>query len=380
LKKQLDESTQKIDRLQMDGKFEEASKLLYVAIPDLHKKMDQYEKNIAKEHSLIRDSVTSHEVAEVISKSTGIPLNKLMENEKTKLLHLDDELKKRVKGQDEAVNLVSKAVLRSRASINDPNRPIGSFLFLGPTGVGKTELAKALAFELFDTEKSMVRFDMSEYMEKHSVSKLIGAPPGYVGYEQAGALTEAIRRRPYSVVLFDEIEKAHSDVLNILLQVLDDGQLRDSQGREVNFKNTIIIMTSNMGSQEILEGKKDAAIMEMKKALKPEFINRIDEIVVFNSLTDEVIKQIIIKLLDDLSMRLKSEDYIVHFDESLITKIKQEGYDPTYGARPIKRYLQKHIENFLANAIIANEIVKNKPYKIYIDKNKKINIMENKKN
>jgi ATP-dependent Clp protease ATP-binding subunit ClpB len=366
--------------LQLEGEFEKASKLLYVAIPELHKKIDQYEKIIAKENSLIRDSVTSHEVAEVISKSTGIPLNKLMENEKAKLLHLDAELKKRVKGQDDAVNLVAKAVLRSRASINDPNRPIGSFLFLGSTGVGKTELAKALAFELFDTEKSMVRFDMSEYMEKHSVSKLIGAPPGYVGYEQAGSLTEAIRRRPYSVILFDEIEKAHPDVLNILLQVLDDGQLRDSQGREVNFKNTIIIMTSNMGSQEILEGKKDAAINEIKKILRPEFLNRIDEIVVFNTLTDEVVTQIIAKLLNDLSIRLKNEDYFIHFDDSLINKIKQEGYDATYGARPIKRYLQKHIENFLANTIIANEIIKNKPYKIYIDKNKRINIMENKKN
>jgi ATP-dependent Clp protease ATP-binding subunit ClpB len=353
---------------------------LYVAIPELQKKIEKCEKTIANENSLIRDSVTAQEVAEVISKSTGIPLNKLMENEKTKLLHLDDELKKRVKGQDEAINLVAKAVLRSRAAVNDPNRPIGSFLFLGPTGVGKTELAKSLAFELFDTEKSMVRFDMSEYMEKHSVSKLIGAPPGYVGYEQAGTLTEAIRRKPYSVILFDEIEKAHSDVLNILLQVLDDGQLRDSQGREVNFKNTIIIMTSNIGSQEILEGHKDAAMNELRKALKPEFINRIDEVVVFNSLTDEIVQQIIVKLLDDLSNRLRSEEYLISFDESLITKIKQEGYDPVYGARPLKRYIQKYIENFLANAIISNEVIKNKSYRVYIDKNRKINLMENKKN
>jgi ATP-dependent Clp protease ATP-binding subunit ClpB len=365
----------------MEGEFEKASKLLYVTIPDLQKKIQDFEKKIQSEDKqIIRDSVTTTEIAEVISKATGIPLNKLMSEEKNKLLHLNVELAKRVKGQTEAIDLVTQAVLRGRAGINDPNRPIGSFLFMGPTGVGKTELAKTLAYELFDSEKAMVRFDMSEYMEKHSVSKLIGAPPGYVGYEQAGALTEAVRRRPYSVVLFDEIEKAHSDVLNILLQVLDDGQLKDSQGRLVNFKNTLIIMTTNLGHQEILDNKKEDALKELKKYLKPEFINRIDEIIIFNSLNDKVINEIIIKLLNDLSERLKGEDINVIFDESLLLKIRQEGYDPTYGARPIKRYIQKHIENYLANEILANNLKKNKSYKVYLDKNKKISVMESKKN
>jgi ATP-dependent Clp protease ATP-binding subunit ClpB len=369
-----------VDRLQMDGEFEKASKLLYVAIPDLQKKIDQYEKNINGEGNLlIRDSVTTNEVAEVIAKATGIHLNKLIESERTKLLNLDRELKLRVKGQNEAVDLVAKAVLRGRAGINDPSRPIGSFLFIGPTGVGKTELSKALASELFDSEKSMIRFDMSEYMEKHSISKLIGAPPGYVGYEQAGALTEAVRRRPYAVILFDEIEKAHADVLNILLQVLDDGQLKDSQGRLVNFKNTIIIMTTNIGSQEVLDGKKEQAINEIKKYLKPEFINRIDELIVFNALNDGTIHEIIQKMLEELSQRLKGEDINVTFDENLYTKIKKEGYDINYGARPIKRYIQKHLENFLAEEILSNQLKKNKSYRVALDKDKKIVISENHK-
>ncbi|MDR2823080.1 MAG: AAA family ATPase [Mycoplasmataceae bacterium] len=380
LKKELDDSKQKVDRLQMDGEFEKASKLLYVAIPDLQKKIDQYEKNINGEGNLlIRDSVTTNEVAEVIAKATGIHLNKLIESERTKLLNLDRELKLRVKGQNEAVDLVAKAVLRGRAGINDPSRPIGSFLFIGPTGVGKTELSKALASELFDSEKSMIRFDMSEYMEKHSISKLIGAPPGYVGYEQAGALTEAVRRRPYAVILFDEIEKAHADVLNILLQVLDDGQLKDSQGRLVNFKNTIIIMTTNIGSQEVLDGKKEQAINEIKKYLKPEFINRIDELIVFNALNDGTIHEIIQKMLEELSQRLKGEDINVTFDENLYTKIKKEGYDINYGARPIKRYIQKHLENFLAEEILSNQLKKNKSYRVALDKDKKIVISENHK-
>jgi ATP-dependent Clp protease ATP-binding subunit ClpB len=303
-----------------------------------------------------------------------------MSNERSKLVNLNIDIKKRVKGQNEAVDIVAQAVLRGRAGINDPNRPIGSFLFMGPTGVGKTELAKSLAYELFDSEKAMVRFDMSEYMEKHSVSKLIGAPPGYVGYEQAGALTEAVRRKPYSVILFDEIEKAHQDVLNILLQVLDDGQLKDSQGRLVNFKNTIVIMTTNIGQNEILTSKKEDALKELKKHLRPEFINRIDEVIVFNSLNENVIDEIIEKLLDDLSKRLKTSDINVSFDESLITKVRKEAYDLNYGARPIKRYIQKHLENYLASKIVSNELIKNKPYKVYIDKNKNIAIMENKKN
>jgi ATP-dependent Clp protease ATP-binding subunit ClpB len=377
----LETSRQKIDRLQSEGEFEKASKLLYVVIPDLQKKIKDYEKKIQEEgKQIIRDAVTANEIGEVVSKTTGIPLNKLMSEERTKLLNLREDLGKRVKGQKEAIDLVAQAVLRGRAGINDPNRPIGSFLFMGPTGVGKTELARTLAYELFDSEKAMVRFDMSEYMEKHSVSKLIGAPPGYVGYEQAGALTEAIRRRPYSVVLFDEIEKAHSDVLNILLQVLDDGQLKDSQGRSVNFKNTIVIMTTNLGHQEILDNKKDQCLVELKKYLKPEFINRIDEIIIFNALDEKIINEIIIKLLDELTERLKNEDIYVEFEDSLLTKIRQEGYDPTYGARPIKRYIQKHIENYLANEILANNIKKNKHYKMYLDKNKRVTVMETKKN
>jgi ATP-dependent Clp protease ATP-binding subunit ClpB len=369
-----------VDRLQMDGEFEKASKLLYATIPELQKKIDQYEQDIeTKGHSLIRDAVTINEVAEVISKSTGIPLNKLMENEKTKLLNLDKQLKTKVIGQDKAVDLVAQAVLRGRAGINDPNRPIGSFLFIGPTGVGKTELAKALATELFDNEKAMVRFDMSEFMEKHSVSKLIGAPPGYVGYEQAGGLTEAIRRRPYSVILFDEIEKAHPDVLNILLQVLDDGRLKDSQGRDVNFKNTIIIMTSNIGSQHTTEGNSEKSLEELKKYLKPEFFNRIDEVVQFNSLPGDAIVGIIKKMLNDLSLRLKQEDIFIRFNDSAINKIKNEGYDAFYGARPIKRYIQKNIENYLASEILNNKLKKNKEYELSLDKNKLFKIEEVKK-
>ncbi|GHU47967.1 hypothetical protein FACS1894218_3610 [Bacilli bacterium] len=380
LKKELDISKQKVDRLQMDGEFEKASKLLYVTIPTLEKKILDYEKKINEEGQVIRDAVTVKEVSEVIAKMTGIPLNKLMSSERDKLLNLNTDLKKRVKGQDEAVDIVAQAVLRGRAGINDPNRPIGSFLFMGPTGVGKTELAKTLACELFDSERAMVRFDMSEYMEKHSVSKLIGAPPGYVGYEQAGNLTEAIRRSPYSVILFDEIEKAHVDVLNILLQVLDDGQLKDSQGRLINFKNTIIIMTTNIGQQEILENNKDKALTQLKKTLRPEFINRIDEIILFNPLSSVTINKIVIKLLDDLSARLKSEDIVLMFDNSLIDKIKKEGYDPNYGARPLKRYIQKHIENYLAGEILSNRLKKNVAYHLVLDKNNKIMVNERKKN
>jgi ATP-dependent Clp protease ATP-binding subunit ClpB len=376
----LDNSKQKVDRFQMDGEFEKASKLLYVLIPELEKKILDYEKLIKEDNGMVHDAVTTNDVAEVISKTTGIPLTKLVENERDKLLNLNVELKKRVKGQDEQVDVIANAVLRGRAGVNDPNRPIGTFLFLGPTGVGKTELAKALTYELFDSEKAMVRFDMSEYMEKHSISKMIGAPPGYVGYEQAGSLTESVRRRPYSVVLFDEIEKAHPDVLNLLLQVLDDGQLRDAQGRDVNFKNTIIIMTSNIGQQEVLNKKNLDAINEIKKYLRPEFINRIDEIVIFNSLSEEVVAQIIQKQLDELSLRLKAEDINIKFDQTILTKINKEAYDYSYGARPIKRYIQKYIENYLAGEILSKKIKKEHRYKAYIDKAKKIRFTEDQKN
>lgn len=370
LKKQLDDNKQKAERLQSEGEFEKAGKLMYVDTPNLIKQIEAQENKIKNNQKvIIRDSVTADEVMEVISKTTGIPLNKLMNDEKTKLMQLKISLGTRVKGQDAAIDLISQAVLRSRAGINDPNRPTGSFLFLGPTGVGKTELAKALAYELFDSQKAMVRFDMSEFMEKHSVSKLIGAPPGYVGYEQAGALTEAIRRRPYSVILFDEIEKAHADVLNILLQVLDDGQLKDSQGRLVNFKNTIIIMTSNIGHSEILEDKSNEAINELKKYLKPEFINRIDEIIIFNKLSKKIVNDIVVKLLDELVERLKNDDINIKYTSGVVNKISSEGYDAVYGARPIKRYIQKNIENMLASKIVDNTIIKNKPYTIDVVNN-----------
>ena len=381
LKKQVEDSKQKIDRYQIEGEFVKASELLYSVIPNLEKQIAELEKKINEDPKyMIHDSVSANDVSEVISKATGIPLEKLMESDRTKLLNLEDELKKRVKGQDEAIKVVSDVVLRNRAGINDPNRPIGSFLFMGPTGVGKTELAKALAYSLFNSEKAMVRFDMSEFMEKHSVSKLVGAPPGYVGYEQAGELTEAIRRRPYSVILLDEIEKAHPDVLNLFLQVLDDGQLRDSQGREVNFKNTIIIMTSNLGGELIAENKKDKAIENLTHVLKKEFINRIDEIVCFNSLSPEVINQIIDKLLNDLSVRLAAQDIYVSFEKDVKQYIQKNAYDPVFGARPIKRFIQKQIENLIAKAIVDNEIKKDKHYIVKLVDGKKLTIDSQKPN
>ena len=380
LKKEVEESKQKIDRYQIEGEFVKASELLYSTIPNLQKQITNLESKINNDpKNMIHDSVTANDVSEVISKATGIPLEKLIESDKTKLLNLENELKMRVKGQDEAVKIVSDVVLRSRAGINDPNRPIGSFLFIGPTGVGKTELAKSLASALFDSEKAIVRFDMSEFMEKHSVSKLVGAPPGYVGYEQAGALTEAIRRKPYSVILLDEIEKAHPDVLNLFLQVLDDGQLRDSQGREVNFKNTIIIMTSNLGSELVGKKDKQKIIEELTHFLKKEFINRIDEIVLFNRLNTTEISKIIEKILNDLSMRLDNQDINVVFDKSIYKYIQDNAYDPVFGARPIKRFIQKEIENLIAKSIVDNKVKKDKNYIINL-KNKKLEIHEIKPN
>lgn len=381
LKKQVDDSKQKIDRYQIDGEFVKASELLYSVIPNLEKQIAALEKKINDNPKyMIHDAVTANDVSEVISKATGIPLEKLIESDRAKLLNLENELKKKVKGQDEAIKVVSDVVLRNRAGINDPNHPIGSFLFMGPTGVGKTELAKALAYSLFNSEKAIVRFDMSEFMEKHSISKLVGAPPGYVGYEQAGELTEAIRRRPYSVILLDEIEKAHPDVLNLFLQVLDDGQLRDSQGREVNFKNTIIIMTSNLGGELIAENKKDEAIKDLTHVLKKEFINRIDEIVCFNQLSPKVIDQIIDKLLNDLTYRLAMQDIYVSFTKDVKKYIQKSAYDPVFGARPIKRFIQKQIENLIAKAIVDNEIKKDKHYTVELVDGKKLSIVKQRVN
>lgn len=378
LKEEIDNSRQQVEKYQIEGEFAKASKLLYVTIPDLEKRLRALEDSM-KQNGLIRDSVTANEIAEVIAKITGIPLNKIIEDEKNKLLHLAKELQTHVAGQDEALEKVANAILRSRAGINDPNRPIGSFLFLGPTGVGKTETAKALARILFDSEKAIVRLDMSEYMEKHSVSKLLGAPPGYVGYEQAGVLTEAVRRRPYSIVLLDEIEKAHSDVLNVLLQVLDDGQIKDSQGRLINFKNTIIIMTSNIGSRTILEGKKEEAMKELRDELKPEFINRIDDVIIFNALQPNDILIVISKFLDQLAKRLADQEIKVNFTDELKKQIMQAGFDNQYGARPLKRYIQNNVENLLANKLLSSELKKDHTYKIDYDQTKKIITISNKK-
>ena len=319
-----------------------------------------------EDFSLVHESVTDEEIARIISRWTGIPVAKLTESERNKTLHLDEELHKRVIGQDEGVTKVTEAIIRSKAGIKDPTKPIGSFLFLGPTGVGKTELAKSLAASLFDDENNMVRIDMSEYMEKYSVSRLIGAPPGYVGYEEGGQLTEAVRRKPYSVVLFDEIEKAHPDVFNVLLQVLDDGRITDSQGRTVDFKNTILIMTSNIGSAHLLDGidengniSKDAeeAVMnELRAGFRPEFLNRLDEIILFKPLTKSNIGEIIHLLMEDLNSRLVDKEVRVELSKEAEAYVVDHGFDPVYGARPMKRYLQKTVETEAAKLILADRV------------------------
>lgn len=365
IKSEIEECKQNIERLQVNFEYGKASELLYGKLPKLQEKKDKLEEQFKKSNKkFLKDTVTENEIADVIASSTGIPINKIVESEKEKLLSLKDEMLKSVKGQNEAVDLIYNAVLRGRVGINNPNKPIGSFLFLGPTGVGKTEVSKALTRALFDTEKNLIRLDMSEYMEKHSVSKLIGAPPGYIGYEQAGILTEAVRRKPYTVVLFDEIEKAHPDILNILLQILDEGQLKDNKGKNINFKNTIIILTSNIASKEILDNQKDRIMMELQNYLKPELINRIDEIVAFNPLSDEVIKNIADIQLKELSQRILENDFNIEFEKNVLEIIKSRAYDPQYGARPIKRWIQKNIENQLAYLIINNKIEKKKKYLI----------------
>lgn len=375
IKNKIETAKLNLENYQQKGEFTQASQILYETIPQLQKQLKKVEKAFEKinvNHSF-SDSVTVNEVAEVVAEITGIPLTKLLKSEKDKLMNLNLEIKKNVKGQDEAVNLVTAAVLRARVNINDPNRPLGSFLFLGPTGVGKTQLAKALALSLFDSDKQIVRFDMSEYMEKHSVAKLIGAPPGYVGYEQGGLLTQAIKNKPYCVLLFDEIEKAHPDVLNVLLQVLDDGHLKDNQGKLINFKNTIIIMTSNLGSQEILKGKKDNKIpAQLLQVLKPEFINRIDEIIQFNPLKQSVIKEIVKEQIAILIKRINDNDFKIDVDQKVIDYIAINCYDPFYGARPIKRFIQKNLENLFASEIISGKINKNEKYLVVVN-NKKTN-------
>ena len=371
IKAEKEKTNAEIEADQSKADYELAAKLRYSKLPELNAKLAQAQQNSESKHTtLLRDTVTEEEIAKVVSRWTGIPLSKLMEGEREKILHLDDVLHKRVIGQDEAVTKVSEAIMRSRAGIADPNRPIGSFMFLGPTGVGKTELAKALAECLFDDEHNLIRIDMSEYMEKFSVSRLVGAPPGYVGYEEGGQLTEAVRRKPYSVVLFDEIEKAHPDVFNILLQVLDDGRITDSQGRTVDFKNTILILTSNLGSSYILEGIdektgeiKDDARFEVERLLKtsfrPEFLNRLDEIIFYKPLTKENITGIIDILISFLSKRLAEKQLKLSVTDRAKDFIIEHGYDPVYGARPLKRYIQSKVETLLARVMLSGELKPN---------------------
>ena len=369
LREELEQANADLEKAQREYDLNKAAELQYGRIPELKKELEAEEQiaQASKERSLLRDKVTEEEIARIIERWTGIPVSRLMEGEREKLLHLEDILHKRVVGQDEAVRLVSEAILRSRAGIADPDKPIGSFLFLGPTGVGKTELAKTLAEALFDSEKNLVRIDMSEYMEKFSVSRLIGAPPGYVGYEEGGQLTEAVRRKPYSVVLFDEVEKAHPDVFNILLQVLDDGRITDSQGRTIDFKNTILILTSNLGSQYLLDGidangeisqeAKDQVDQLLKRSFRPEFLNRLDEIVYYKPLTKENITSIVDLLIGSLNKRLADKQLTVELTPAAKTYVIDNGYDPLYGARPLRRFLQHTVETLVGRKMIADEVL-----------------------
>ena len=367
LRESIENTKNEIKTAQQNYDLEKAAELQYGVLPQMEKQLEIEEAAVKdKDMSLVREKVTDEEIARIISRWTGIPVAKLTESERNKTLHLDEELHRRVIGQDDGVSLVTEAIIRSKAGIKDPSKPIGSFLFLGPTGVGKTELAKALAASLFDDESNMVRLDMSEYMEKYSVSRLIGAPPGYVGYDEGGQLTEAVRRKPYSVVLFDEVEKAHPDVFNVLLQVLDDGRITDSQGRTVDFKNTIIIMTSNLGSEFLLEGidetgnirkeSEEAVMNQLRGHFRPEFLNRLDEIIMFKPLTKDNIGNIIHLMMDDLNARLKERELSVKLTESAENYVVDHGYDPVYGARPLKRYLQKHVETLAAKMILSDGV------------------------
>ena len=378
IREEIDSLNKQIQTAQQNYDLEKAAELQYGRLPQLKKQLEQEEEAVKnRDLSLVHEAVTDEEIARIISRWTGIPVAKLTESERNKTLHLDEELHKRVIGQDEGVQKVTDAIIRSKAGIKDPSKPIGSFLFLGPTGVGKTELAKALAACLFDDEQNMVRIDMSEYMEKYSVSRLIGAPPGYVGYEEGGQLTEAVRRKPYSVVLFDEIEKAHPDVFNVLLQVLDDGRITDSQGRTVDFKNTILIMTSNIGSSYLLEGiDENGNIREESKALvmndlrahfRPEFLNRLDETIMFKPLTRDNISSIVKLMMEDLNKRLEDRQIRVELTDEAMKAVIDGGYDPVYGARPLKRYLQKYVETLSARLILSGSVGEGDTIEIYVD-------------
>jgi len=367
LREEIDQVNNEIQIAQREGNLEKAAELSYGKLPSLKKQLEHEEERVnASDLSLVREKVSDEEIARIISRWTGIPVAKLTESERNKTLHLDEELHKRVIGQDEAVTKVTEAIIRSKAGIKDPTKPIGSFLFLGPTGVGKTELAKTLAASLFDDENNMVRIDMSEYMEKYSVSRLIGAPPGYVGYEEGGQLTEAVRRKPYSVVLFDEIEKAHPDVFNVLLQVLDDGRITDSQGRTVDFKNTILIMTSNIGANYLLEGiqadgkiseqAQEAVFNDLRAHFRPEFLNRLDETILFKPLTRDNISGIVNLIIEDLNRRLADKELKIELSAEAMQFIAENAYDPVYGARPLKRFIQKYVETLSAKLILADEV------------------------
>ena len=367
LREQINNVKSEMEIAKRNGDFAKAAELQYGQLPALENELEAAEqKEQEKDDSLVSSGVSEDEIARIVSKWTGIPVSKLSESERSKTLHLADELHKRVIGQDEAVTKVSEAIMRSKAGIKDPTKPIGSFLFLGPTGVGKTELAKSLAASLFDDENNIVRIDMSEYMEKYSVSRLIGAPPGYVGYEEGGQLTEAVRRKPFSVVLFDEIEKAHPDVFNVMLQILDDGRVTDSQGRTVDFKNTILIMTSNLGAQSLLEGIRDDGTIEenaqsevmneLRMHFRPEFLNRLDEIIMFRPLTKDNINGIVDLIVDDLNKRLEEREISIRLSDAAKKLIADEAYDPSYGARPLKRYIQKHVETMSAKLILEDKV------------------------
>ena len=367
LREAIEQVNKDIEKAKHSYDLEKAAELQYGKLPQLQKQLEDEEAKVKDEDlSLVHESVNDEEIGRIVSRWTGIPVAKLNESERSKTLHLGDELHKRVIGQDEAVELVTEAIIRSKAGIKDPTKPIGSFLFLGPTGVGKTELAKALAENLFDDENNMVRIDMSEYMEKYSVSRLIGAPPGYVGYDEGGQLTEAVRRRPYSVVLFDEVEKAHPDVFNILLQVLDDGRITDSQGRTVDFKNTILIMTSNIGSQYLLDGmdengnisqeSQSAVLEDLRAHFRPEFLNRLDETIMFKPLTKDNIYDIIDLLVADVNKRLADREISIFLTEDAKKYVVDGGYDPNYGARPLKRFLQKHVDTLAAKLMLQGDV------------------------